>query len=145
MAGMSSPEALGHENIDDLPHELVAAVAKEPFRLSVEKNNAPVLSHENHGIGRRFKERAEFVFRAFAIGDVPYRARDEDSPEIPLRSTPRFGDPKSLRVSPRRARTIFAERPALRCSGALFPDVVIFWFVRHVLLVRKAQTFTRRS
>src|ERR1700741_976564 len=63
-------ETLGHKQLDRLPEQLFAAVAKYLFGLHVNDDNLAVISHRHDGIWRRFRQTLEAVVHLATIRSV---------------------------------------------------------------------------
>ena len=65
-----------------------ALVAKQPFRVTVDQNDAARAVDDHDGIGRRFEQIAKFGFhqarvaRHFKVGDVSLRRQDKSQPAM---------------------------------------------------------------
>ena len=71
------PVALRQHDLDVPVDQLLARVAEELFGLRVRNDNPAGAVHDEHRIGRRFEQGAEFLLRLPAAGDVADRAHDE--------------------------------------------------------------------
>jgi len=70
VVGVPGAEALGHQQLDGLPQQLVAAPAEQFDRLGVDKDDAPLAVDDDHGVRRGLQQVLELLVGALAVGDV---------------------------------------------------------------------------
>ena len=58
---MGGAEALGHERLDLLAHELVPVIPEQLLRLSVDEHDRSLVVHDHHRVRRRLHELAELL------------------------------------------------------------------------------------
>src|SRR5205807_1255917 len=59
-----------HEDLHPLADQLVAAVTENLFGLGIDQEDPALLVHDDHRVGGRLEEAAEFLLGLLAFGDV---------------------------------------------------------------------------
>jgi hypothetical protein len=72
---VDAPKALGDEQLDPLPDQLLAAVAEQLLGLRVDQQDTAVAVDDHHRVRRRLEQTAELLLGAAALADVADRAR----------------------------------------------------------------------
>ena len=67
---MPGAEALGHQQLDGLAQQLVAAPAEQLDRLRVDEDDVPLAVDDDHGVRRGLQQVLELLVRTLAVGDV---------------------------------------------------------------------------
>ena len=75
---MQFTHTLGHEELDDLADQLVAAVAEQPFGLGVHERDAAVGSDAQHRVGCGLEQAPELRVGPVALAEVADGRRDQD-------------------------------------------------------------------
>src|SRR2546423_15691441 len=77
MPSMFSAKPFGDEYFDRLAKQLFTLIAKQRFRLRVDKDDFALLVDNDHGVGRGFQQGTELLLGATALGSVTNGAHDE--------------------------------------------------------------------
>ena len=67
---VAGAEALGHQQLDGLAQQLVAAPAEQFHRLRVDEDDVPLPVDDDHGVRRGLQQVLELLVGALAVGDV---------------------------------------------------------------------------
>ena len=67
---VTGAEALGHQQLDGLAQQLVAAPAEQFHRLRVDEDDVPLAVDDDHGVRRGLQQVLELLVGALAVGDV---------------------------------------------------------------------------
>jgi hypothetical protein len=76
-AHVARPEAVGNEQLDRLPQQLVARVAEELLGLAVDQDDLPLPVGDHHGVRGRLQEVLEAGLGPAPLGDVADHLGDE--------------------------------------------------------------------
>src|SRR6266567_1692890 len=79
MFAVLAPESNWNQDFDGLAKEFHTPVAEELFRLRIDEDDAAVLSSHNHGIWSGIQQSKNSLLGAFAVGNIPDRAGDEQA------------------------------------------------------------------
>ncbi len=70
----------GQQDFYLFAYEFGTPVPEQLFCLRIDQGNLSVGIDDDHGVGRRLHQSAEFLFRVAAEADVPYRANYKQLP-----------------------------------------------------------------
>jgi hypothetical protein len=61
MCEMDGSESLGQERLDGLSEQLIQGIPKHDLGMVIYMLNAPVLSNDQHSVGKRIQQVTKFV------------------------------------------------------------------------------------